>query len=69
MDMKYYKKKEMQLMYGWTPNTDMTGVSVSDADKENGSPTQGDMIAVNRKDGADRWLVAEKFFNENYELA
>jgi hypothetical protein len=36
-------------------------------DKENGSPKNGDMIAVNRNDETDKWLVAEKFFNENYE--
>lgn len=42
-------------------------VSISDVDRENGSPKEGDMIARNPKDHEDMWLVAEKFFKENYE--
>lgn len=42
-------------------------VSISEADRENGSPKEGDMIARNPKDHNDMWLVAEKFFKENYE--
>ncbi len=56
-------------MTPWTPETDMTGVSVSDADKANGSPKMLDMIATNPQNGQDRWLVAHKFFIENYEPA
>jgi|GEM_PF-5987469 len=43
------------------------GCSVSQADKDNGSPKEGDMIAMNPRDGTDTWLVAEKFFRQNYE--
>jgi len=43
------------------------GCSVSKADKDNGSPRVGDMIAVNLNDETDTWLVAEKFFKDNYE--
>ena len=55
-------------MYAWEPDVDMSGVSISDADKEAGSPKLGDMIAINPKDSNDRWLVAQQFFEENYEL-
>lgn len=65
----FFKKKKVQEMTPWTPEIDMTGVSVSDADKQNGSPKSGDMIAVNPQNKADRWLVAEKFFQDNYEAA
>jgi len=62
--MKYYRKKNTQLMTEWNTEVNMDGVSISDADLANGSPRIGDMIAIG--DGDDRWLVAEKFFNDNY---
>jgi hypothetical protein len=46
----------------------MDGVSVSGADKANGSPKEGDMIALNPNDPTDKWLVAERFFNDDYVL-
>ena len=68
-DYKEYRKKQTQLLRPYVEGEDISGVSISDADKENGSPKNGDMIAVNRNDETDKWLVAEKFFNDNYELA
>lgn len=46
----------------------LPNVSISEADKLNGSPKVGDMIARNPKNHDDQWLVAEKYFNENLEL-
>lgn len=65
--VKYYRKKTKQAMKPWTKDIDMTYVSISKPDKLNGSPKKGDMIAVNENDCQDRWLVAEKFFKDNYE--
>ena len=42
-------------------------VSISDADKNNGSPKLGDMIARNPKNHNDQWLVAEQYFKDNFE--
>lgn len=42
-------------------------VSVSIADINNGSPKLGDMIARNPKNHEDKWLVAEKYFKDNFE--
>ena len=42
-------------------------ISISDADKANGSPKIGDMIARNPKNHNDQWLVAEKYFKDNFE--
>jgi hypothetical protein len=42
-------------------------VSISDADKANGSPKIGDMIARNPKSHKDQWLVAEQYFKDNFE--
>jgi hypothetical protein len=62
--MKNYRKKELQPMEPWTPDYDMTGVSVWEGD----TPEVGGMIAQNPKDATDRWYVAKAFFLENYEL-
>lgn len=42
-------------------------VSISQADKDNGSPKNGDMIARNPLNHEDQWLVAEDYFNQNFE--
>ncbi len=68
-DWKKYKRKGLSEMRPYNIGDDMTGVSVSDADKQNGSPKVGDMIARNPKNHDDKWLVAEKYFNDNLELA
>ena len=44
------------------------GVSVSETDEANGSPSFGDMIARNPKNHEDKWLVAKKYFEDNFEL-
>lgn len=42
-------------------------VSISDVDQQNGSPKTGDMIARNPKNHNDQWLVAKKYFEDNFE--
>ena len=42
-------------------------VSVSEVDRENGSPKKGDMIARNPKNHSDQWLVAKAYFQDNFE--
>lgn len=66
--MPLYRKKQLQEFIPWTTGMSMDLVSISEADKENGCPKEGDMIALNPKDNKDRWLVAKEFFEENYEL-
>tara|TARA_R110002012_G_scaffold262505_3_gene444828 strand:+ start:2131 stop:2346 length:216 start_codon:yes stop_codon:yes gene_type:complete len=65
--MAFYIKKELQELFEWTPDLPMNLVSISEADKRNGSPKKGDMIAVNPKDNTDFWLVSEQYFKDNYE--
>lgn len=43
-------------------------ISISDEDKKNGSPKIGDMIARNPKNNKDQWLVANSYFNDNFEI-
>lgn len=64
--MKLYVKKQKQGMFPWTKDINMDGISISQEDRDNGSPKNGDMIAVNANNGSDRWLVAKRFFDENY---
>lgn len=66
--MAFYKKKQVQEMRPWVEGLPMGLVSVSEADKQNGSPKKGDMIAFSITDPNDRWLVSEQFFKDNYEL-
>jgi len=54
-------------MFPWSPLLDNDAISISEADRANGSPKLGDMIAINPQNPTDQWLVAEKFFKENYE--
>jgi len=65
--MKNYRKKNVQPMTPYVDGSEMVGVSVSVSDIQNGSPKIGDMIATNPNDRSDRWLVAKKFFDDNYE--
>ena len=44
-------------------------VSISEADRLNGSPKEGDMIARNPKNHEDQWLVAKEYFEDNLEPA
>lgn len=41
-------------------------VSISKADKDNGSPKKGDMIARNPDNHDDMWLVAKDYFKDNF---
>ena len=66
--MTIYRKKQLQELIDWTPDFPMDLVSISEADKSNGSPKKGDKIAYNPKDPTDIWLVAKHFFDDNYEF-
>lgn len=48
---------------------DVSHVSISQADLDNGSPKRGDMIARNPNNHTDQWLVAAKYFEDNLEPA
>jgi len=65
---KQYRRKGLSEMRPYTNGEVLSSViSISEADKLNGSPKVGDMIARNPKDHTDQWLVAQKYFEENLE--
>ena len=63
----YYRKKNGQQLRPYVEGEDVSKISIGSTDMANGSPRVGDMIARNHKDHSDLWLVAEKFFKDNYE--
>lgn len=81
-EFKQYQRSQIAELRPYVPgedvysspfHTDEAGIvhfctiSISDEDKKNGSPKEGDMIARNPKNHADQWLVAAQYFNDNFE--
>lgn len=67
-EFKKYRRTQIAEMTPYIPGeTSMDRVSVSESDKENGSPKLGDMIARNSKNHGDKWLVAKVYFEDNFE--
>lgn len=70
MNWKQYKRKGLSEMRPYINGEVLTAeVSISEADRLNDSPKEGDMIARNPKNHADQWLVARKYFEDNLEPA
>jgi hypothetical protein len=65
-----YRRTQIAEMIPYSPDLDLdlTIVSVSKPDREAGSPKAGDMVARNPKNHSDMWLVAAKYFADNFEL-
>jgi hypothetical protein len=64
---EYRRRTQTAEMADWYPGFDMSGVTVTDVDRAAGSPKQGDKIARNPADHADRWLVTAAYFAANFE--
>lgn len=72
MEFKKYRRTQIAEMHEYDPNKMyskefMDSISISQVDKDNGSPKKGDMIARNPKNHDDVWLVAEQYFKDNFE--
>ena len=66
-EYRYFRRTQDAQMVDWHPGFDMTGVSISGADFNAGSPTIGDMIARNPHKHEDKWLVAKAYARANFE--
>jgi hypothetical protein len=66
-EFRKYRRTNVAEMQEWASDIDMTRVSVSAADQEAGSPKAGDMIARNPLNHEDMWLVANRYFLDNFE--
>jgi hypothetical protein len=66
---KQYRRKGLSQMRPYIEGETLSErVSISQADKDAGSPKLGDMIARNPKIPDDQWLVAKAYFEDNLEL-
>jgi len=65
-DVSVFKSHGGKLVYQ-SDDGIIAEVSISQADRENGSPKIGDMIARNPKNHKDQWLIAREYFNDNFE--
>jgi hypothetical protein len=67
-EFKQYRRKQIAELRPYVEGEVLSDrVSVSKSDREAGSPKVGDMIARNPINHEDQWLVAEKYFNDNFE--
>jgi hypothetical protein len=69
-EFKQYRRKQIAELRPWVPGVDFSDVgniSISAEDAKAGSPREGDMIARNPKNHNDQWLVAAKYFADNFE--
>jgi len=66
---KYIRKQIAELRHYQEGEQLSKRVSVSQADKEAGSPKIGDMIARNPKNHEDQWLISKQYFEDNFEPA
>jgi hypothetical protein len=64
---RQYRRKQIAELRPYIPGEEMSGISISTEDRNAGSPKAGDMIARNPKNHADQWLVAAKYFADNFE--
>ena len=63
-----YRRKQIAELRPYVPGEQLDGrVSISQADKDAGSPKAGDMIARNPINHDDQWLVSEQYFYDNFE--
>jgi hypothetical protein len=66
-DFQQYRRKQIAELRPYVIGEDLAGVSISAPDRETGSPKEGDMIARNPKNHADKWLVSAQYFADNFE--
>ena len=66
-EFRQYRRKQIAELRTYEPGEPIDGISISQPDKDAGSPKAGDMIARNPVNHADMWLVAAKYFADNFE--
>jgi hypothetical protein len=67
-EFKQYRRKQIAELRPFQEGEQLPeSVSISQVDRDNGSPKVGDMIARNPKNHNDQWLVAKQYFEDNFE--
>lgn len=63
-----YRRTQIAEMRPYIPGEMLDDrISISQSDRENGSPKLGDMIARNPANHGDQWLVSSAYFVANFE--
>ncbi len=67
-EFKKYRRKQIAELRPYVPGEELSDrVSISQADRDAGSPKKGDMIARNPDNHDDQWLVSQEYFESNFE--
>ena len=67
-EFKQFRRKQIAELRPFQEGEQLSErVSISQADKDAGSPKVGDMIARNPINHDDQWLVAKQYFEDNFE--
>lgn len=66
-EFRRYHRTKIAELRPYVEGESLEGVSISQADRDAGSPKLGDMIARNPANHEDQWLVAFDYFTENFE--
>ena len=67
-EFKKYRRKQIAELRRYVPGEVLApSLSISQADRDAGSPREGDMIARNPANHDDQWLVAKEYFEANFE--
>ena len=64
---KYNRKAIPAEMRPYVAEEDLTEISLGKDDIESGSPREGDMIARDPSNHADKWLVNAAYFAEKFD--
>lgn len=65
---KRYRRTQIAIMRPYVAGETLSDrISMTESDRESGSPKLGDMIAMNPNNHEDMWLVAARYFAENFE--
>lgn len=67
-EFQQYRRSQIAELRPYVEGETLSGrVSISTADRDAGSPKAGDMIARNPANHDDQWLIAAKYFADNFE--
>jgi hypothetical protein len=66
-EFRQYRRSQIAELRPYVPGEDLSEVSIAQVDRDNGSPREGDMIARNPANHRDQWLVAQAYFDANFE--
>ena len=65
-EFQKYRRKQIAELRPYREGEWVGDISISKEDSNAGSPKLGDMIARNPQNHADQWLVAAKYFADNF---